>query len=174
MDDFQGTAESRIPDFRSKLHVPMARRTCPTPVSPRFATVVAYEDVVAAKRAKEICDRLRCSIGGAIAFEMHLWRFDVLRTSGLRDTAVKDAVQARLIMLATRGREELPAETKAWIELWVAQRQARPGALVLLVETIGESANLRSIPQYGYLESVALRARMEFFASISQAARTTT
>ena len=43
-----------------------------------------------------------------------------------------------------------------------ATRPARPGALVLLVETIGESANLRSIPQYGYLESVALRARMEF------------
>ncbi len=138
---------------------------------PSFNTVVAYEDVVAAKRAKEICDRLRCFIGDGITFEMHLWRFDVLRTPDLRDVAVNDAVQARLILIASRGRGDLPAETKAWIEFWVTQRRARPGAIVLFVEPIEDLAKLQAIPQYGYLEEVAGRARMKFFASISKTER---
>src|SRR6266478_795046 len=58
----------------------------------RLNTVVAYEDVAAAKKAKEMWDRLRGRIGGGLAFEIHLWRFDVLRTPGLNVTAVKDAV----------------------------------------------------------------------------------
>jgi hypothetical protein len=131
--------------------------------------VVAYEDITAAKRAKEISDRLRCSIGDELFFEMHLWRFDVLKTPGLLDTAVKDAVEARLIVLAARGINVLPAEVKAWIELWVAERQARPGALVLLVEPLAPTINLRTTPQLEYLESVAQRAHMDFFASISNA-----
>jgi hypothetical protein len=138
-----------------------------------FNAVVAYEDVTAAKRAKEVCDRLRCSLGDEVVFEMHLWRFDVMRTAGLIDTAVKDAVQARLIILATRGLKDLPADLKAWIEFWIAQRRARPGALVLLVDPVAPSSGLRTTPQFVYLESVAQRARMAFFASISNTPKTT-
>src|SRR5262245_45588163 len=37
-----------------------------------FTVVVAYEDITAGKRAKEVCDRLRCTIGDEVIFEMHL------------------------------------------------------------------------------------------------------
>ena len=137
-----------------------------------FNAVVAYEDVTAAKKAKEICDRLRCSIDYEVIFEMHLWRFDVLGTPGLLDTAVRDAAQSRLIVFAARGLNVLPAGVKAWIELWVAERRARPGALVLLVEPLAPSISLRMTPQFAYLESIAQRARMDFFASISNPPKT--
>src|SRR6266404_6372612 len=39
---------------------PTPSHTSAPSMPPSFNTVVAYEDVVAAKRAKEICDRLRC------------------------------------------------------------------------------------------------------------------
>ncbi len=117
--------------FQSKPLATTPSHTSAPSMPPSFNTVVAYEDVVAAKRAKEICDRLRCFIGDGITFEMHLWRFDVLRTPDLRDVAVNDAVQARI--------EDL--------------------------------AKLQAIPQYGYLEEVAGRARMKFFASISKTER---
>jgi hypothetical protein len=97
---------------------------------------------------------------------MHLWRWDILKNAGLIDIAVNDAVNARLIILATRGFKDFPADTRTWIELWVPRRRARTGALVLLVEPIN-SFTLGSSPQVSYLQSVAQRARMEFFASIA-------
>jgi len=137
-----------------------------------FNVVVAYEDVAAAKRAKEICDRLRCTIGDQVVLEMHLWRWDILKNAGLIDIAVNDAVNARLIILATRGFKDFPADTRTWIELWVPRRRARTGALVLLVEPIN-SFTLGSSPQVSYLQSVAQRARMEFFASIANVQKIT-
>lgn len=153
-------------DFRPTPPTVVPRRPCRASRQ-NFNAVVAYEDITSAKKAKEICDRLRCSIGDEVFFAMHLWRFDVLKTPGLLDTAVKDAVEARLIVFAVRGLNVLPAEVKAWIELWVAERQARPGAIVLLVEPLAPTINLRATPQFAYLESIAQRARMDFFASIS-------
>src|SRR5215471_10674546 len=50
-----------------------------TAIPQSFNVVVAYDDIQAARRAKEICDRVRRRIGGLVAFELHLWRFDVLR-----------------------------------------------------------------------------------------------
>ena len=118
---YEPAVRSRIPDSacRSPSRI-IADSTDPigrTASRCSLNTVVAYEDVAAAKKAKEMWDRLGRSIGGGISFEIHLWRFDVLRTPELRDTAVDDAAQARLIMVATRGQQDLPAETKAWIDL---------------------------------------------------------
>ena len=130
-----------------------------------FNVVVAYEDIHAARRAKELCDRLRCRLGRPFDFETHLWRFDVLRIPQLEETAVSDAVQAPLIIYATRGDGSLPPETQSWTELWLSRRLARKGALVLLVEPMRQLNRIEDSPQYEYLQKIAHRARMEFFAS---------
>ena len=137
--------------------------------SSAFDTVVAYEDIAAAKRAKETWDRIRTSLRSSFVFDMHLWRFDALRIPELQQTAVRDATRAQLVIVATHGEGDLPREAKSWIDSWVHDRPARPGALILLIESRqGEPAQFRFNPQKLYLEAIARQARMHFFASISK------
>lgn len=140
-----------------------------TAIPQSFNVVVAYDDIHAARRAKEICDRVRQRIGGPIAFEIHLWRFDVLRMAELRDTAAKDATQAHLIIVATAGEGNLPGQLENWVEIWLSERLVRDGALILLLEPAQFLSSIRETPEYEYLKRIAQRARMQFFASCLKA-----
>jgi hypothetical protein len=131
-----------------------------------FEIVVAYEEIAAGKRAKEICDRLQTNLEAFFVFETHLWRFDVLGLPELNNIAVRDAIQARLVIIAIDGRSELPVHLKSWMEIWVALRPVQPGALVLVVEPPPGCGVIQCHSERHYLERIAQRARMRFFASI--------
>src|SRR5437867_3612515 len=83
-----------------------------------FNVVVAYEDFVAGKRAKDTCDTIIRDLGPNYTFHFDLWKFDVLQVPQLREIAANDALDAHMIIIAAQGKDELPQALKDWIQNW--------------------------------------------------------
>jgi hypothetical protein len=130
-------------------------------INPTLNVVMAYEDFDTGKHAKKTYDFLVENLGHECHFNHQMWKFEVLSIPKLREMAAKDAAMADIIIISCRG-TELPGDVKAWIELWLTDH-SHPIALVALFEGPSEDVTqaraLRS-----YLQSVARRGQMEFFA----------
>ena len=134
-------------------------------LSPCFDVVIAYEDFETGKHAKRTYDFLTEHLHHECTFTNQMWKFDVLAMPNLRQMAAQDAAQADIIIISCHGATALPAEVKAWIELWINE-DSHPVALVALFDE-----NLTDTPETqtmrSYLEQVAQRGMMEFFAQPS-------
>jgi hypothetical protein len=100
--------------------------------------------------------------------ELRLWRFDLLRIPELKGAAATDAARADMILIATRGAGELPAEVKAWIEVWLAQKgevQHDKCALAALFDVPRDKVEAASLAQFAYLQHVARKGSLDFFVS---------
>jgi hypothetical protein len=128
-------------------------------VNPTIDVVIAYQDLETGKSAKNTYDFLVEHLGHECEFSSQMWKFDVLAIPKLREIAAKDGAAADIIIISCHG-GELPAEVKAWIELWLAE-ETKPIALVALFGP-GEVEGTEAIRSY--LAGVAKRGRMEFFA----------
>jgi hypothetical protein len=133
-----------------------------------FSGVLAYENANTAKRAKEMWDRLMRALKDHYGLKLRLWKFDVLRIPEVRDAAATDVARANITLTATRGAEKLPAEVKAWIELWLAQKhkaQDNKRALALLFDAPPDKLGASALAQFAYLQRVARKGSMDFFVS---------
>ena len=127
--------------------------------NPTFNVVIAYEDFETGKQAKKTYDFLVQNLGHECRFTNQMWKFEVLSIPKLREMAARDAGQADIVLVSCHG-DELPPEVKAWIELWVAE----PNHPLALVALFGDKKSPRIQETRSYLESVAKRGQMEFFA----------
>jgi hypothetical protein len=133
-----------------------------------FSAVMAYENANTAKRAKEMWDRLMRALKDDYRLKLRLWKFDVLRIPEVRDAAATDVARANITLIATRGAGELPAEVKAWIELWLAQKrnaQDNKRALAVLFDAPPDKLGASALAQFAYLQRVARQGNMDFFVS---------
>jgi hypothetical protein len=124
-----------------------------------FNVVIAYEDFETGKQAKRTYDFLVKNLGQGCEFSNQMWKFDVLGIPKLREMAVQDAIAADIIIVSSRGGNELPMKVRIWMESWVSQ-QPRALALVALFEA--ESNPVQPIRDY--LAAIAKQGQMEFFA----------
>jgi hypothetical protein len=127
-----------------------------------FSVVIAYEDFSAGKHAKQTYDCLVRHLGGDFEFENQMWKFDVLENAKLNEMAAKDASTADLIIVSTHGVGDLPREVKQWIDQWMRHTSAM--ALVTLVDRPPHGRHREEDIVRPYLERVARKARMDFFA----------
>ena len=129
---------------------------------PQFNVVIAYEDFAAGLHAQETCDFLARNLERELTLDSQMWKFDVLGNPKLREMATRDAAEADLIMISTHGDGDLPQEVKDWIDEWTGQLSSAI-ALVKLTDRNPcchpDDDVIRS-----YLQSVAQRAGMDFFA----------
>ena len=93
-------------------------------------TVMAYEDLAAAKLAKEKWDLMVGTLRHNHDVELRLWNFEALGFPELSNVAVKDAAQAEVIMVATNGAADFSPVVRGWIEQWLVRggRRHRPRA----------------------------------------------
>ena len=122
-----------------------------------FNVVIAYEDFEAGKHAKQTCDFLTDNLGSDCHVNTQMWKFDVLSIPKLREMAAHDAALADIVVISSLG-APLPDEVKAWIEVWLSEKN-HPLALVALFER-AEQAPLETWAARSYLESVAQRANL--------------
>lgn len=128
--------------------------------NPQFNVVIAYEDFETGKQAKRTYDFLVDHLGKECPFGNQMWKFDVLGIPKLREMAARDAALADIIIIACKGKE-LGQEVKAWIELWISECKGL--ALVALFDCEPQDLFMvRDVRKY--LETVALRGQLEFFA----------
>jgi len=130
--------------------------------------VMAYEEATTPERAKEAWDHFVCTLKGHYGPGLRLWKFDLLRTPELRDAAATEAARADMILIATRGAGELPAEVKAWIDTWLAQKrevQDDRSTLAVLFDSPPDKVGASTLAQFAYLQRVARRGSLDFFVS---------
>ncbi len=130
--------------------------------NPAFSVAVAYQDHECCQHARKTCDFLMENLGTDSRFINQMWRFDALSVPTLREMAARDAASADLILIACDGKQDLPADVKAWIELWIG-KQSTAFAVVALFDHADEGAEQVKIIQE-YLAWIARRGEMEFFA----------
>jgi hypothetical protein len=128
-------------------------------VNPVFNIVIAYEDFETGKHAKKTYDYLVEHLSTECEFTNQMWKFEVLSVAKLRHMAVKDAVDADIILVSAHGQNDLPEEVKAWIEGWLAE----PHQAIALVGLFNQDESLDN-PARDYLERIARRGNMEFFS----------
>jgi hypothetical protein len=80
----------------------------------------------------------------------------------MKEMAVKDAASADLIIISTHGVGDLSREAKSWIDQWATH----PGSAMALVTLVDRPKDENSgvNPIRSYLQRVARKAKMEFFA----------
>ena len=149
--------------FRGVIRLPNMRATAflPTPDA-SVRVVIAYDDLDVAKRAEAVYERLAQRLEETFEFQQRLWRFDVLQEASLRAQAVSDAVDADIVIVAMKDDSEVPEAVRSWLESLLT-RVTGAAALVALLPRTGTSAQ-------PYLEDVARRGGMDFFAQSGKAA----
>jgi hypothetical protein len=153
-----GQIPSRIESMQQKVSI---RPGSPLDLDnrPPFKVVTAYEDFEMGKHAKHIYDFLTQNLGADCEFSNQMWKFDVLSIPKLREIATKDAFEADILMISSRGGRGLAVGVKAWIESWLAQGTCAIALVALFCCEIQESQTIRA-----YLADVARRGGLEFFA----------
>jgi hypothetical protein len=91
-----------------------------------------------------------------------MWKFEVLSIPKLREMAAQDAERADVIIVSCHGSNELPADVRTWMELWLAEKR-RPLALVALLDSPVEYPEQAEVIR-NYLAQMAKRGQMEFFS----------
>ena len=129
--------------------------------TPDFNVMIAYEDFESGKQAKSTYDFLIENLGTNCRFASQMWKFDVLGIPKLREMAAKDAATADIVILACKGPNRLPIEVKAWIELWLAEKNNAIALVALFDSPDADPQQVESTREY--LSSVAKRGQMEFF-----------
>ena len=130
-------------------------------VVPAFRVVIVYEDIRTARQAKQAYEFLVANLTHEWRFTRQTWKFELLRLPELRRLAAEDAVQADVIIVSCRGDGELPADVRAWIEMWLDYKGDNVALITLLDRPPGQAGHAQVTQDY--LERVAQRARVEFF-----------
>jgi len=120
-----------------------------------------YQDDETRGWAKETSERL-ARLAGDEGMRASWWRISDLTAPGILAGAVSSALQADMIVVASRA-EGLPFPFYVWVNLWWPNRAECPGALVALVGP-PERAASREGRVGDYLRIVARQARMEYLA----------
>ncbi len=126
-----------------------------------FNVVIVYEDFETGKQAKKTYDFLVDNLGPDCHLTHQMWKFDVLGVSKLREIAVKDAVNADIIIISSHGDEPPPAVI-AWIESWLQDGVSALALVALFDRSESDNPQLRATREF--LSGVATRAGIGFFA----------
>jgi hypothetical protein len=104
------------------------------PLAHRFGTIKAliiYDDVECAKRAISILRRTSLLSSVPSQWEFKPWRADILSLPTAGKEALKEAVDADIIVLADLSGHGLRSGLMNWLQCWTARRTSTEPALVL-------------------------------------------
>ena len=98
-------------------------------ISTPMKVVVAYEDLLAGRRAVGLINKY---LGDGVDLEPVLWRFDLLDHAHWYKMAVKDSVDADLLILSTSGSSDLPGAVNNWLKESVNAKRGGSTAMIVL------------------------------------------
>jgi hypothetical protein len=131
--------------------------------NPAFKIVIAYENLAAGLRAKEMTERLAAQLESELEVKSDLWKFEMLDHPQLRGHAATAAAAADMVVVSTGRSDELPAHVQTWIDDWLPLKKGGVTALVALVDPATESPGKPS-RLCAYLRQVAEEGGMDFFS----------
>lgn len=141
------------------------RKFCSRPFNPIMNIAIVYEDLEMGKRASRLCHSATHRLGAGHEVKQELWNFQLLDVAEIHTQAILATARADLIVVATRGYEELPLEVLTWIEGWVDRRHTHSGALVALFDELDPPGGARAGIE-SYLHYVARRGGLDFLTPV--------
>jgi hypothetical protein len=139
---------------------PFSQSSTELEITSTIQVVIAFEDLAAGKRAKQVYDYLTHRLTD-FDFDHEVWKFSALECPRLTETAARQAAAADIIMLSLHGHKEIPQSVKDWIEMWIGQN-GNPMALVVLFDRDNQDFQEMSKTRL-YLEDIARRGRLDLF-----------
>jgi hypothetical protein len=124
---------------------------------------VFYSDAEARERALKLSSRLVCKFMSDVDLVFSWWKFEFLKDGVIAGLAAQSSAQADMVLYSLALAHELPAAVKACNELWLDQRQGKPGLLVALIGK-DDTQKRRPIPVHDYLADLARRGGMQFMS----------
>jgi hypothetical protein len=138
-----------------------------SPAKPAWSVVVVYEDVAARERAVNFCDLLVKRFWARFEFNLSWWSLEELHGGYSAQEAARKAVDADLIVAATKPDEGMPRPLRDWMEGWLGRRRSHEGSLVGLGELKAGVSGV-SAEKYVYLRNAAHRGGMDYLTEIPQ------
>jgi hypothetical protein len=129
-------------------------------VETQCSVTVVYQDTPARERAIWLCHHLVREFWAEIDFKFSWWRFKYLAEPEIAAAAARAAGDSDMIIVASRGVEDVPREVREWFESWTSSHTSGDAALVLLTDS-GVDAELGRSPTASFLKAVADRAGMD-------------
>lgn len=129
-----------------------------------FSVLIACEDSTMAPSACEILELIEESLNLEGRLFYQWWNFEVLTISSLREMAAAEASTADMILLDLHQGRALPPEITEWVHQWQVLREDRPGALVVLTDSVTKKLDVSDEIILG-LKQVAAAGHMNFIAS---------
>jgi hypothetical protein len=156
---------SSCPPLAAGKRAPMlcSRGTFSGTTEPEYALnlTVIHQDPAGYKWARELCSRVQQTIGER-ALRVQAWSVEKLGHVDQWCQAVEAASEADLIFVAVRAKGPMPLDVGTWLDSWLPQRHARPGALVALV-SVADQHGFRPFEVQEALRQAAHRNHLDFF-----------
>jgi len=93
--------------------------------------VIIYDTFAFAAKAKAMLDRAAHRTGDIMRWSVKPWRVDMLKVPLAADTALAEAAEAHLIVLAVRQVQSLFPWLANWLERWARCRRVREAGLAV-------------------------------------------
>jgi hypothetical protein len=129
-----------------------------------LSLAVLYDDARARETAVMFCDQLCERFWATHTFELSWWSFADLEDANSSRIALAKGSGADWLLISAQTEKEFSAAVLTWLDLWVAQRGDREGALVGLIQP-GETA---PIEKHAVLRRLAHRAGMDYLTQVPQ------
>jgi hypothetical protein len=139
---------------------PFSQSSTELEITSTIQVVIAFEDLAAGKRAKQVYDYLTHRLTD-FEFDHEVWKFSALECPRLLEAAARQAAAADIVMLSLHGHKEIPQTVKDWIEAWLGEN-GNPTALVVLFDRDNQNFQEMSKTRL-YLEDVARRGKLDLF-----------
>ena len=97
-----------------------------------FNVVIAYDDTMAADRARRLFTELSHEFGSNLRFRAYPWRFDLLGNSACDQFTLADGIRAHLLIISTSRDSDLPIGVQRWVSGCLAGRSDRVAAVIAL------------------------------------------
>ena len=127
--------------------------------NPVLKVALIYQNFAAGVRARSFFEKLASGLDRKL--EEQVWTFDALGMREMRNAAASAARRADVVAVSVSAHLELPGMVRAWFDMWLWILQEENPTLVALFDS-PRGPNL--VPIHDYLNCVARRARIEFFA----------
>jgi hypothetical protein len=144
------------------------------PTNPRFTipeaddillpkVMILYDAVPAGKRAMNMLCTVAGKPGATAALRPQLWRLGLLEDPDWFATALAEAADTDLLVVAIDSTERLCTSLKNWIELFLARRRKDKIAMVGLIAP-SDQQNEPAAERLQFFRNAARKAEIEFFS----------
>lgn len=127
---------------------------------------VLYERAPDRQRASRFCDQMIANFWSQLRIELDWCQIHALSQPARASTAIRQACEADVVVMATTNTREFQAHEMAWLQRWVSERRKHEGILVGLLEPAQSGASAPD--RHAELHQLAVRAGMDYLKGLPE------